>query len=73
MQVWADVERRGPKKWIALDDDGNGWPAWCLENSIQTDAVLGISEQSVLERIKVALRSNSANGLFEQGFLNQVE
>lgn len=55
MQVWKDVGRRYPKAWIALDDQGTDWPTECLANFIQTDEVLGISEASVLARLKAAL------------------
>ena len=47
MQIWGDVQRRKPKAWIALDDDFLGWPKWALENFIQTDEVLGISDPAV--------------------------
>lgn len=59
LQVWNDVERRYPKAWIALDDQGTDWPAWCLDNFIQTDGVWGLSEPSVLARLKTALNSGS--------------
>lgn len=55
MQVWGDVVRRNPSRWIALDDDYIGWPKWALENLIQTDEVMGISEPRVMERLKLAL------------------
>ncbi|MPW18931.1 hypothetical protein GCT13_19015 [Paraburkholderia sp. CNPSo 3157] len=55
MQVWGDVLRRKPQKWLALDDDWLHWPAWCRENLIRTDPVLGISEPSVLAELKEKL------------------
>lgn len=55
MQVWGDVVRRNPSRWIALDDDYLGWPKWALENYIRTDEVMGISEPMVMERLKGAL------------------
>ena len=29
MQIWADVLRRQPRGWLALDDDDSEWPDWC--------------------------------------------
>lgn len=29
IQVWADVRRRLPEEWLALDDDDVDWPAVC--------------------------------------------
>lgn len=58
LQIWADVQRRLPREWIALDDQGFNWPVWCRENFIQTDEVLGISAPTVLARIKAALRGS---------------
>lgn len=55
MQIWSDVLRRKPSAWLALDDDDEGWPAWCRENLIRTDPVLGISKPSVLADLKTKL------------------
>lgn len=55
MQVWSDVLRRKPEAWLALDDDWLHWPAWCRENLVRTDEVLGISAPSVLAELKVKL------------------
>ncbi|WP_166658340.1 HAD domain-containing protein [Paraburkholderia silvatlantica] len=30
-------------KWVALDDDDEGWPAWCRDHLVRTDPELGIS------------------------------
>ena len=50
-QVWADVVRRRPRDWLALDDTYDGWPEHCIDHFIATDEVLGISEPKVLDRI----------------------
>jgi hypothetical protein len=55
MQIWADVERRKPTHWFALDDDAFGWPAWCKENLIQTNDQLGLSDPAVQERVRQRL------------------
>ena len=59
LQIWADVQRRLPKEWIALDDQGFNWPAWCRENFIQTDEVQGVSEPAVLARLKEVLDASA--------------
>lgn len=53
-QVLADVSRRRPARWVALDDSFEGWPvnvSW-----IQTDPYEGISGVGVLDRLREALR-----------------
>lgn len=55
LQVWADVLRRKPKDWIALDDDYLHWPAWCLDKYIKTHPALGISDPSALSQFKSKL------------------
>ncbi|CAJ4113505.1 Uncharacterised protein [Burkholderia pseudomallei] len=57
MQVWADVLRRKPEAWLALDDDYLHWPSWCREQLVRTDPVLGISEPGVLEELKTKLEA----------------
>ncbi|PQA78071.1 HAD domain-containing protein [Rhodoferax sp. TS-BS-61-7] len=54
-QVWEDVLRRKPRGWIALDDDGEGWPPESAGKFIQTHDKDGISHPEVLERLKAAL------------------
>lgn len=49
MQIWSDVLRRMPMGWLALDDDYVHWPAWCREQLVRTDEVLGISAPPVLK------------------------
>lgn len=56
MQVWADVHRRQPKDWLALDDDYHRWPRWCVDNYIRTHAFEGISDPPVQETIRQQLR-----------------
>ena len=54
-QVCADVERRKPRDWLALDDDYLHWPEWCLDKYIRTDEHEGISEPSVLAEFQQKL------------------
>eukprot|EP01037_Dinobryon_pediforme_P012453 gene12453-12540_t len=42
-QVLGDVMRRQPKRWLALDDDPDGWTLECLPNFLQTDEREGIN------------------------------
>lgn len=55
LQVWADVRRRQPERWFALDDDWLHWPAWCRYQLILTNEIAGISEPTVLSRIRERL------------------
>lgn len=55
MQVWSDVLRRKPDAWLALDDDDVNWPAWCREQLVRTDELLGISEPDVLAALEEKL------------------
>lgn len=55
LQIWADVLRRRPRDWIALDDDDLHWPAWCREKLVRTHDELGISEPNVLAELKTKL------------------
>jgi hypothetical protein len=53
-QVLADVGRRRPTVWLALDDVDEGWGTE-RENLVVTDLVRGIEEPAVLERLRTAL------------------
>lgn len=55
MQIWADVLRREPQAWLALDDDWLHWPTWCRDHLVRTDPVLGISEPTVLAELRTKL------------------
>lgn len=56
-QVWDDVQRRKPSGWVALDDDGEGWPQECASNFIQTHEKEGISDLAVLAQFKEKLEA----------------
>ncbi|ANB77576.1 hypothetical protein AYM40_29270 [Paraburkholderia phytofirmans OLGA172] len=55
MQVWSDVLRRRPDKWVALDDDDSGWPPWCRHNLILTHKICGVAAPDVLVELKKKL------------------
>jgi hypothetical protein len=52
LQVWADVKRRNPKQWLALDDDTASWPAWAIENLIACNGETGLSDPLVVRRLR---------------------
>ena len=56
-QVWADVQRRQPRDWLALDDDGDGWLPECAGHFIQTHEANGISDPQVLAALKARLEA----------------
>jgi len=57
MQVWADVLRRQPRAWLALDDDWLHWPKWALDNFVQTHPILGISAPEVRSEIEQKMKA----------------
>jgi hypothetical protein len=54
-QVCADVLRRKPGRWLAIDDDDDGWPKWARKQLVLTHKVLGISEPAVLGELQSKL------------------
>jgi len=54
-QVLWYTRRKGLQRWFAIDDDGDGWPVSCEQQFIQTQSHLGLSEESVQERVRAAL------------------
>ena len=55
MQVWSDVTRRLPWRYLALDDDHMDWPKWALDDFVRTHPEHGISDPAVLEELKQKL------------------
>ncbi|MEX3943336.1 HAD domain-containing protein [Paraburkholderia sp. BR10937] len=54
-QIWSDVTRRRPARWLALDDDDESWPAWCRDQLVHTDSELGISAPRVRDELQAKL------------------
>lgn len=54
-QVCADLMRRQPRAWLALDDDDDGWPTWARDHLVLTDPVLGISERQAQAALREKL------------------
>ncbi len=55
MQVWADVQRRLPDNWLAIDDDVFDWPRWALDHLVCSDKNLGISAPHVRRDLEIKL------------------
>jgi DNA-binding phage protein len=51
LQIWADVQRRRPRAWLALDDDVEDWPTFALENLVACDGTTGLSCSEVREEL----------------------
>lgn len=51
VQILADVERRRPDFWFAIDDDDFGWPNWCRAKLVKTNGATGISDVEVQRKI----------------------
>jgi HAD domain in Swiss Army Knife RNA repair proteins len=60
MQIWADVLRRHPIDWLAVDDMHHDWPVWCRANLVCSDAILGISAPPVLAELRAKLAAMHA-------------
>lgn len=54
-QVLADVERRSPDAWLAIDDNDENWPEAHLLSLVRTHPRTGISEPAVLTALTSAL------------------
>ncbi|MDH6149549.1 MULTISPECIES: HAD domain-containing protein [Paraburkholderia] len=55
MQIWADVLRRQPTDWLAVDDDYLHWPSWAKDKLVKTHEILGISAPVVLAELSTKL------------------
>lgn len=54
-QVYADVVRRRPSEWCALDDVDEGWPDSLRERLVLTDPVLGIASPEAMQGLQANL------------------
>jgi hypothetical protein len=57
MHICADVRRRRPTRWFAIDNDDYAWPAGCRDNLIKTEDRLGLSDPGVQDAIRKVLAS----------------
>jgi hypothetical protein len=60
MQIWADVVRRKPTAWCALDNDAFGWPTWCRDRLVKTEDRTGIGCPDAQDRLRQMLSSMSS-------------
>lgn len=55
LQIWADVQRRKPRQWLALDDDVVGWPEWTSCHLVACEGSKGVSDPRVQRELLVKL------------------
>jgi hypothetical protein len=58
VQILADVLRRQPRDWFALDDDEFGWPAWPTSlrgHLLLCDSSLGLSKPETQTELRARL------------------
>jgi len=60
-QVIADVARRRPRKWLAIDDDLDGWPEHALINVVPTPLVVGLGDAAAALELKERLEKVFGN------------
>lgn len=58
-QIRRYVERAQIQKWVAIDDDVDGWGEVDREQLIQTDGRTGLSDPAVLEALRGRLGRNT--------------
>ena len=55
LQIWADVQRRKPKQWLALDDDVAEWPSFARSNLVACNGSTGLSSPRVQDELRTKL------------------
>jgi hypothetical protein len=60
-QVYADVLRRSPGFWMAIDDDPDGWPDQFRDNVVLTQQDTGISPPGVQAEIVRVIEKGRAH------------
>ena len=61
-QVYADVQRRRPAHWLAIDNDDKFWPVHCRDHLIKTQDELGLSDPEVQALVCARLASFTVTG-----------
>ena len=61
MQILADVQRRKPRHWIALDDDIEDWPPLAISNLVACDGTTGLSDPEVRHQLRQQLRQSATS------------
>jgi hypothetical protein len=54
-QILADVARRKPDRWLAIDDDDDGWPRSMAASLVVSNADEGLRSPMVLEELRCRL------------------
>jgi hypothetical protein len=57
-EVLADVHRRKPDAWVAVDDTDEGWPEEARSHLVICDPTRGLGELAAQERLDTVLRLN---------------
>lgn len=60
-QVIADVARRQPRKWLAIDDDLDGWPEHALINVVPMTLLVGLGDAAAALELKQRLEKVFGN------------
>jgi hypothetical protein len=55
LQVLADVKRRRPAAWLAVDDDAEDWPEAYRANLVECKGPVGLSDAATLSQLKAKL------------------
>jgi hypothetical protein len=61
-QIYADVQRRRPMQWLALDNDDKFWPAHCRDHLVKTEDDVGLSDPNVQNAVCAWLASFASGG-----------
>jgi hypothetical protein len=57
-QILDDVKRRNPQRWIALDDDVEGWPGHAEPHLLSCSPELGLRCLDTQARLKIILAAH---------------
>ena len=60
-EVWRDVMRRRPTQWVAIDDDGDGWPIEAAGRLVLCDGSVGIGSATTQRELSCALERYFGN------------
>ncbi len=60
MQILADVQRRKPSHWIALDDDIEDWPQSAMDNLVACEGTTELSNLEVRHELRRKLQQGAA-------------
>lgn len=55
-EVWRDVLRRRPTQWVAIDDDGDGWPIEAAGRLVLCDGSVGLSSATTQRELRCTLK-----------------